>query len=115
MKNWDELKKKEKNFNNDKEALLSVSASLPALMRAQKVVKKIKKIEKNKNFSSFNKESIDKSDKIGDNNGVFSNEFVNEDDFSEALLKLIELANEKDISLELCLNSRVNEIINRFN
>ena len=115
LKNWDELKKKEKNFNNDKEALLSVSASLPALMRAQKVVKKIKKIEKNKNFSSFNKESIDKSDKIGDNNGVFSNEFVNEDDFSEALLKLIELANEKDISLELCLNSRINEIINRFN
>ncbi len=115
LKNWDELKKKEKNLSGDKEALLSVSTSLPALMRAQKVIKKIKKLEKNKKFSGFNKETIDKSDKIGDNNVVFSNEFVNEDDFTEALLRLIDLANERDISLELCLNSRINEIINRFN
>ena len=115
LKNWDELKKKEKNYSTDKDALLSVSTSLPALMRAQKVVKKIKKLEKNKKINGFDKETIDKSDKMSDNNGVFSNEFVNEDDFTDALLRLIDVANEKDISLELCLNNRINEIINRFN
>ncbi len=115
LKNWDELKKKEKNISDDKEALLSVSTSLPALMRAQKVLKKIKKLEKNKKNISFSKETIDKIDKMSDNNDVFSSEIVNEDDFTDALLRLIDLANEKDISLELCLNSRINEIINRFN
>ena len=115
LKNWDELKKKEKNYSSDKDVLLSVSTSLPALMRAQKVVKKIKKMEKSKKINGFDKETIDKSDKMSNNIGVLSNEFVNEDDLLDALLKLIDEANEKDISLELCLNNRINEIINRFN
>ncbi|MBE7020415.1 MAG: MazG family protein [Ruminococcaceae bacterium] len=115
LKNWDELKKKEKNIADDKEALLSVSTALPSLMRAQKVVKKIKKLEKNKKISGKSKETIDKSDKMVNNNTVFSIKIAEEEDFADALLKLVDMANDKDVSLELCLNNRINEIINRFN
>lgn len=115
LKNWDELKKKEKNIADDKEALLSVSTALPSLMRAQKVVKKIKKLEKNKKNKGKNKETIDKSDKMVNNNTVFSIKIAEEEDFADALLKLVDMANDKDVSLELCLNNRINEIINRFN
>ena len=48
LKNWDDLKKKEKDNKSDKELLLDISKSIPPLLRAQKVVKKIKKSEKNK-------------------------------------------------------------------
>ena len=40
LKNWDELKKKEKGQKNKAEVMASVSPALPSLMRAQKLVKK---------------------------------------------------------------------------
>ncbi len=40
LKNWDELKKKEKGQKSKAEVMLSVSPALPSLMRAQKLVKK---------------------------------------------------------------------------
>lgn len=40
LKNWDELKKKEKGQQSKADVLLSVSKALPSLMRAQKLVKK---------------------------------------------------------------------------
>ncbi len=40
LKNWDELKKKEKGQKSKAEVLESVSPALPSLMRAQKLVKK---------------------------------------------------------------------------
>ncbi|MBQ9717294.1 MAG: hypothetical protein IJV76_04815, partial [Clostridia bacterium] len=58
--NWEELKKKEQKEISDKEELESISKALPALLRAQKVIKKIKNKEKNKKIKSFNKETIDK-------------------------------------------------------
>ncbi|MBQ8605728.1 MAG: MazG family protein [Clostridia bacterium] len=40
LRNWDELKKKEKGQQNKADVLLSVSKALPSLMRAQKLAKK---------------------------------------------------------------------------
>ncbi len=40
LKNWDELKKKEKGQKNKAEVMQSVSSALPSLMRAQKLIKK---------------------------------------------------------------------------
>ena len=40
LKNWDELKKKEKGQKSKAEVMQSVSPALPSLMRAQKLVKK---------------------------------------------------------------------------
>lgn len=40
LKNWEELKKKEKGQKSKKEVLEGVSSALPSLMRAQKLIKK---------------------------------------------------------------------------
>ena len=40
LKNWEELKKKEKGQKSKKEVLDGVSSALPSLMRAQKLIKK---------------------------------------------------------------------------
>ncbi len=40
LKNWDELKKKEKGQKSKAEVMQSVSPALPSLMRAQKLIKK---------------------------------------------------------------------------
>ncbi len=40
LKNWDELKKKEKGQKSKSEVMQSVSPALPSLMRAQKLIKK---------------------------------------------------------------------------
>ncbi len=40
LKNWDELKKKEKGQKSKAEVMQSVSSALPSLMRAQKLIKK---------------------------------------------------------------------------
>lgn len=39
-KNWDDLKKKEKNYNKVSDSLKKVPPSLPALLKAQKVISK---------------------------------------------------------------------------
>ena len=40
LKNWDELKKKEKGHKSEKDVLEAVSRALPSLMRSQKLIKK---------------------------------------------------------------------------
>ncbi len=42
--NWDEIKKKEKGYKSDTDALKSIPKSLPALMRAEKLVSKGNKL-----------------------------------------------------------------------
>ncbi|WP_143317552.1 nucleoside triphosphate pyrophosphohydrolase [Clostridium sp. HBUAS56017] len=44
LENWDELKKKEKNFNTIGDELEGIAKALPALVRASKVQKKVKKV-----------------------------------------------------------------------
>ena len=114
LNNWDELKKKEKNAKDDKELIIDISKSVPPLLRAQKVVKKIKKLEKTKKIECFNKESIDKMNKMLDNSGVLSTGFVDYEQISEALLSLIYIAVENDISLDLCLNNKIDELIKKL-
>lgn len=115
LKNWDVLKKKEQNMKNDKDVLKAISKDVPALMRAQKVIEKIKKYEKNKKNTAFDKESIDKFDKMLDNNVELSNGCVKSDAIGEALLNLIYIASENKIPLEMCLNEHIDKLIDRFN
>ncbi|MCD8090784.1 MAG: nucleoside triphosphate pyrophosphohydrolase [Clostridiales bacterium] len=43
LTNWEEIKKKEKHYKNDKDILESIPRALPALMRAEKLVGKAEK------------------------------------------------------------------------
>lgn len=115
LKNWEDLKKKEQNIKKDKDILLSVSKALPALVRAQKVIEKIEKIEKNKKIKSFNEESIDKFDNLLDNIREQVDISHKNKIFGEALIALIYLASKEGISVEMCLNESIDQLIDRFN
>lgn len=115
LKNWDILKKKEQKMESDKDVLNAISKELPALLRAQKVIEKIKKLEKNKKNTAFNKETIDKFDKMIDNNRELSMNFDKQSFIGEALISLIYIAVENKIPLEMCLNEEVDKLIERFN
>lgn len=115
LKNWDVLKKKEQNMKSDKDVLNAISKDLPALLRAQKVIEKIKKYEKNKKNTAFDKESIDKINKMLDNNVELSNIYDKKYIIGEALVNLIYIACENKISLEMCLNEHIDSLIERFN
>lgn len=110
LKNWEELKKKEKGEKTDKQILESVSKELPALIRAQKVVEKSKKMKNIKNFSSFDKETIDKLHKMLDNNieltaGVNKSELI-----GQALMAIVSYAVSENIPVELCLNDYIDRL-----
>ena len=115
LKNWDILKKKEQKMESDKDVLNAISKELPALLRAQKVIEKIKKLEKNKKNTAFNKETIDKFDKMIDNNRELSMNFDKQSFIGEALISIIYIAVENKIPLEMCLNEEVDKLIERFN
>lgn len=115
LNNWEILKKKEQDIKSDKDMLKTISKDIPALMRAQKVIEKIKKYEKNKKNTAFDKESIDKFNKMLDNDEEVSIESVKSDLIGEALISLIYIAGENDIPIEMCLNEHIDKLIERFN
>ncbi len=115
LKNWDILKKKEQNIKSDKDVLMGISKDMPALMRAQKVIEKMKKFENNKKNTSFDKESIDKLNKMLDNSLVSSVGNDKNKLIGEMLINLIYIACENKIPLEMCLNEQVDKLIDRFN
>ena len=86
--NWDEIKRKEKGQKSIKEELEGISRTLPALMRAQKIVKKAKRAgvklcEKDDSFASLDAEEM-----------------------THVLLGLCAAANEKSIDLEEILEQK---------
>jgi MazG family protein len=83
---WDRIKKGEKGKDIRKGALDGISKNLPALSRAQKVLKKIKKAGYKETLSH------DKN-----------NEITNEDELGRHLLSLVKDAQEKDLDAEHAL------------
>ncbi len=112
LKNWDELKKKEKNFSSDKEALLSVSTSLPALMRATKVGKKASC------FDFPDKESVIQKlhEEISELESAISKcdaENIHEE-MGDLLLTVTSLCRKLDVNAERALNDATDKFICRF-
>ena len=114
LKNWEELKKKEKGSKTDKEILESVSSHLPALVRAQKVVEKAQKLKKIKNFSCFDKETIDKFYKMLDNNGELTAKMNKNDFVGQAIMSIVSFAASENIPVELCVNDYIERMINNL-
>lgn len=114
LKNWEELKKKEKGDKTDKEILESVSSELPALLRAQKVVEKSQKLKNNKKISCFDKESIDKFHKMLDNKGELTAKMNKYDFVGQAIMAVVSFAASENIPVELCVNDYIDRMINNL-
>lgn len=114
LKNWEELKKKEKGEKTDKQILEDVSEELPALIRAQKVAEKSKKLKNTEKISSFSKESIDKLHKILDNNMELTSEEDKCDFVGQAIMAVVRYAASENIPVELCVHDYINRMINNL-
>ena len=90
LANWDEIKKKEKAQKTVTDTLTGVARSLPALMRAEKVIKKAKK-------------------------GGYSTEFSDPDnEIGEKLFALVREAREKGVDPERALELATDAFIERI-
>ena len=89
LANWDEIKKKEKAQKTVTDTLTGVARSLPALMRAEKVIKKAKK-------------------------GGYSTEFSDPDnEIGEKLFAVVREAREKGVDPERALERATDAFIER--
>jgi len=110
--NWEELKKKEKGYKTPADPLKSVPKSLPALMRAQKVLKKAKTGETE---SSFIKTLNELKNTLNDINtdSLRNNEHC-ECIIGEILIKTVKISNFLKINSEFALTNAVEKFINMF-
>ncbi len=114
LKNWEELKKKEKGNQTDKEILKSISSNLPALVRAQKIVEKVQKLKNIKKNFCFHQETIDKFHKMLDNNEELTAKMNKYDFVGHAIMSLVSFAASENIPVELCVNDYIDRMINKL-
>lgn len=114
LKNWDEIKSKEKNQKKISESILSVPKALPANIRAEKVQKKASKA--GLDFEDYDKvlekvyEELEEL-KNAKENGTL--EEVNEE-FGDLMFSVVNLSRFLQLNAENSLTNATNKFINRF-
>ncbi len=111
--NWEEIKKKEKGYKNQSDVLKSVPKSLPALIRAEKVIKKA--LSEDMKQYSF-KSSIDNVKNLIDS--IDSEKSRNNSDLEstigELLFLTVNISQFLKINPEFALTNATEKFINRF-
>lgn len=97
LKNWDEIKRKDRNQDSITKELKGVSNYLPSLMRADKIQKKAEKAG-----YKFNKESSIKC--VGDS----------KDDCGKMLFEMVRFCRNEGVDPELALASYTEKFIDEF-
>ncbi|MGL6174242.1 MAG: nucleoside triphosphate pyrophosphohydrolase [Cellulosilyticaceae bacterium] len=113
-KNWEELKRKEKKQNTQTEAMEAVAKSLPALVRAQKIVKKADEVGFNWNSYEPVIEKIKEelTELIEEVKKQDCNKI--EEEMGDLLFSVVNLAYILQINPEFALTNGVEKFINRF-
>ena len=96
LANWDAIKKEEKGQKDISDVLASVPTTLPALMKAQKMIKKASK-------------SGEKICLGGEEFDAFSKE-----EYAELLMKICESAARQGVDLEEILDAKCNNTVNIY-
>ncbi|QHQ60487.1 nucleoside triphosphate pyrophosphohydrolase [Anaerocolumna sedimenticola] len=114
IRNWDDIKKEEKNQRKASEGILSVPKALPANIRAEKVQKKAAKV--GFDFENYN-QALEKvyeelnelklSKEKGDVRGI-------EEEFGDLMFSVVNLSRFLELNAENSLTNATNKFINRF-
>ncbi|MEI8124300.1 MAG: MazG family protein [Parachlamydiaceae bacterium] len=91
---WEKIKSQEKGKDQRKSVLEGIPKSLPALARAQKILKKLKK--------------------VGVDQDLNENPTTNEDQIGEELLEIVLKANEQEVEAELALRKIIEKIERKY-
>lgn len=102
LENWNEIKKQTKGQRTLNQTLTSVSASLPSLMRAEKIAKKIRKAGHCDNINDYTKELP----------ASFSAADISEKNIGKLLFSICSLAEKNGIDCEKALYDTCNDVIN---
>jgi tetrapyrrole methylase family protein/MazG family protein len=114
VRNWDEIKKKEKKSNNIAEEILEVPKALPANIRAEKVQRKAAK--SGMDFEGYKQvlekvyeelEELKESVESGDKSNI-------QEEFGDVLFTMINLSRFLQLNAEYSLTNATNKFINRF-
>ncbi len=114
IKNWEEIKKKEKKSATAAEEILGVPRAFPATIRAEKVQKKASKA--GMDFNGYKQvlekvyeelKELEKSIEIGDKREI-------EEEFGDVLFTIVNLSRFLQLNAENSLTNSTNKFINRF-
>ena len=110
---WESIKKEEKGYKNNMEILRSVPASLPALMRCEKVVTKAYKNNMDNESLEDIALRIEEKSKLIKNLGSYQKE-EQEEIIGNFLLDLTKISHFSRLKEEFSLTNAVKTYINRF-
>jgi tetrapyrrole methylase family protein/MazG family protein len=114
LRNWEEIKKKEKNHKNTSESILSIPKALPANIRAEKVQKKAAKT--GFDFENYEQvlgkvyeelEELKEAKKIGNMEDI-------DEEFGDLMFSVVNLSRFLQLNAENSLTNATNKFINRF-
>ncbi len=114
LRNWEEIKKKEKSEKNIVEEILGVPKAFPAILRAEKIQRKVSK--SGMDFSDHKQvlkrvyeelEELVESIEIGDKSNI-------SEEFGDVLFTMINLSRFLQLNAENSLTNATNKFINRF-
>lgn len=112
LDNWDEIKKEEKGEKKMSETLKSVSAYLPALMRAQKVQKKAAKVGFDwTDISGALGKVREETDELEE---AVKNNSNKEEELGDLLFSVVNTARYADVDAEEALTKATKKFILRF-
>lgn len=114
LKNWEEIKRKEKKADNPIQELLEVPKAFPANIRAEKIQRKAAK--SGMDFAGYKQalekvyeelDELSKAIEIGDKSYIF-------EEFGDAMFSMINLSRFLQLNAENSLTNATNKFINRF-
>jgi tetrapyrrole methylase family protein/MazG family protein len=114
IKNWEEIKKKEKKASNIAEEILEVPKALPATIRAEKVQRKASKA--GMDFEGYEQalkkvyeelKELEESIEVGDQSNI-------SEEFGDVMFSVVNLSRFLQLNAENSLTNATNKFINRF-
>ncbi len=114
IKNWEEIKKKEKKATNIAEELLEVPKAFPAMLRAEKIQKKAAKTGRDFTDSKQIFETIREELKVLEEACESGNIGNMSDGYGKVLFSMINLSRFLQLNAEYSLTNATNKFINRF-
>lgn len=110
---WNKAKKKEKGYNNFTDELKSVSKSLPALMRAEKVQKKAADV--GLDFENINEAMIKVYEELEELKEAFNGTNLKKmEEFGDILFSVVNISRFLKLNPEFALTNSLEKFINRF-
>ncbi|NLL31420.1 MAG: nucleoside triphosphate pyrophosphohydrolase [Clostridiales bacterium] len=114
LKNWDELKKKEKKYDTLTEEMKAIAKTLPALTKANKVQKKAAKVGFDwDNIEETAKKVIEELNEVLDVYKTKNEEKIKKE-IGDLLFSCVNLSRKLNVNEEEALNLTINKFINRF-